>query len=40
MARVLSGFLDFLVIGTNAPVAELRTLAALKWCAATPDLQG
>lgn len=27
-ARVLSGFLDFLVIRTNAPDAELRTLAA------------
>lgn len=26
-ARVLSGFLDFLVIRTNAPVGEMRTLA-------------
>ncbi|HEX8853688.1 MAG TPA: hypothetical protein VF754_09390, partial [Pyrinomonadaceae bacterium] len=26
-ARVLSGFLDFLVIRTNAPVAEMRALA-------------
>jgi ornithine carbamoyltransferase len=27
-ARVLSGYLDFLVIRTNAPVAEMRTLAS------------